>query len=196
MTGGFHDRNHVAALDASVASSLSELDLRTWVVDYLKWITWCSGKETTLLRIDDAALWQGAVRANEDPVVHRYDRGSLRITSRRVVFTGVAAHRSVRLPRIATWSYGLDVISLGAETSESIWHFADLTRAHAFLGAVLLNIADNFTDDESPYLDRTPQSDIDEYIRAFETQEVGPAREQVAKSASAADTARRVTGIE
>lgn len=186
----------MAALDATVASSLSELDLRTWVVDYLRWITWCSRKETTLLRIDDVALWQGTVRVNEDPLLHRYDRGTLRITSRRVVFAGAASHRAVRLPRIATWSYGLDVISIGAETSESIWHFADLSRANAFLGAVLLNIADNFVDDESPYLDCSSQDDIDEYIRAFETQEVGPAREQVAKSATAADTARRVTGID
>ena len=87
------------------------------------------------------------------------------------------------------------MLSLGAEESSRIWHFADLTRANAFLGAVLLNIADNFVDEEQPALDRVPENDIETYIATFDEQEVAPAREQVARSATDAETLRRINGM-
>ena len=189
------DRSRIAQLDAAVASKLSDLDLRTWVVDYLRWIEWGTGTETQLLRVDDVALWEGEPRAGQVPKLAQIDTGTLRITSRRVMYAGMSQHRVVRLPRLATWSYGDEVLSLGAEESSRIWHFADLTRANAFLGAVLLNIADNFVDEEQPALDRVPENDIETYIATFDEQEVAPAREQVARSATDAETLRRINGM-
>jgi hypothetical protein len=189
------DRSRIAQLDAAVASKLSELDLRTWVVDYLRWIEWGTGTETQLLRVDDVALWEGEPRAGQVPNLAQIDTGTLRITSRRVMYAGMSQHRVVRLPRLVTWSYGDEVLSLGAEESSRIWHFADLTRANAFLGAVLLNIADNFVDEEQPALDRVPENDIETYIATFDEQEVAPAREQVARSATDAETLRRINGM-
>jgi len=189
------DRGQIAQFDAALASKLSELDLRTWVVDYLRWIDWGTDNETQLLRVEDAALWEGEPHPGQAPGLAQIDTGTLRITSRRVIFAGMSQHRVVRFPRLATWSYGEEVLSLGAEESSRIWHFADLTRANAFLGAVLLNIADNFVNDEQPALDRVPEHDIETYIAAFDEQEVAPARAQVARSATDAETLRRINGL-
>ena len=99
------DRSRIAQLDAAVASKLSELDLRTWVVDYLRWIEWGTGTETQLLRVDDVALWEGEPRAGQVPNLAQIDTGTLRITSRRVMYAGLMRswERCCSISRITSW---------------------------------------------------------------------------------------------
>lgn len=182
-------------MDQSLTQRLAHLDLRTWVIDYLRWPQWGLRREFTLLTSASVTLVEATSAPGAPIVLSEIDRGELVVTSRRICVTGRAFVRSVLLADIVGWSFGDTSFSIGGAGADRVWSVAECTQADAFLTAVIINLSENFLGDDVPGLDYVTSDDIETYIAAFERDEVEPARQQVAQTAASLEEWRRVNGL-
>lgn len=169
-------RRAVAALDVQLDEALHELDLRTWVVDTLRWHDWSLGREFDIIRSDGARLVEAGPRERLEII----DVGTVRVTSRRITFIGSSQVRSVTYAQVVGWSRGETSLSLASTADGSVWHLIDIPASVALLTAVCLNLADSMLDDHVRTLDRIGNDLAEDYAEAFLSAEVAPARTRVA----------------
>lgn len=179
------------AMDATLSERLADLDLRTWVIDYLRWHEWGRRREFTLLSVESVRLVEVTSPPGAPVVLGEIDRGELRVTSRRITVTGSGFVRSTPYTELVGWSFGDSSVSVADARSGRLWHASDCRRSDAFLTAVIINLAENFVGDDVPGLDHVTSSDIESYIEAFERDEVAPVRQKVAEAAAILDDRRQ-----
>lgn len=179
-------RRTAEAIGTQLDRALRDLDLRTWVVDTLRWHDWGQGREFDLARADGARL----VEAEPGERLQVVDVGAVRVTSRRVTFIGTSQVRSVSYPQVVGWSRGETSLSLASSADGTVWHLIDVPDSLSLMTAVCLNLADSMLDDHVRTLDRLGRVPVEDYTEAFIDAEVAPAQVRVA------DLAARLEAVE
>ncbi len=173
-------RRTADALSAQLDEALHHLDLRTWVVDTLRWHDWALGREFDIIRCEGARL----VEAGPGERLQIIDSGSVRVTSRRITFIGYSQVRSATYPQVVGWSRGETSLSLASNGDGTVWHVIDVPDSTALMAAVFLNLADSMLDDHLRTLDRIGNDLAEDYTEAFIAAEVAPAQSVVAALAA------------